>query len=173
MKTHTAITALHALAAMLVIAAVVIEFAVASPAEAASPVKTSCFSAASWGPAPDSIRPCTTVMAPDNDVARVIQGSAGREEAECVIDTANVGDARCHTIDANRAAPTPIAGPARVPDSIVTACNPLGCTTTNAPQEDGSGLVLVHVFGHARIACTLSNPTEEQGTYRVPCRLGR
>lgn len=136
-----------------------------------STVKTSCFSAASWGPAPDSIRPCTTVLAPDNDVARVIQGSAGREEAECVIDTANVGDARCHTIDANRAAPTPIAGPARVPDSIVTACNPLGCTTTNAPQEDGSGLVLVHVFGHARIACTLSNPTEEDGAYRVPCRL--
>jgi hypothetical protein len=163
MKTKTLITAAIA------------TLAIAAPqAASAHPhtVATSCFSAVSWS-ANDADRPCTTVVAPDNDVARFIQGTAGQEEAECVVDTANVADARCHTIDANRAAPTPITAPRRLPDTTQVACNPLGCSTTGEPEEDGSGLVMVHVFGHARIVCTLSNPQEEHGSYSVPCRLAR
>ena len=179
MKTHTTIATLHVLAALLVIAAVVIELAVTMPGDASAKtkaessslmagVKTACFSAESWS-GNDANRPCATVVAPDNDRVRVIQGTASREQAECVISYANISDARCHRIYANRAAPTPLASSIHGADHPQPVCTTLHlCATIGVPREDGSGLVIVRV-GRLSILCTLSNPTEETGRYRVPC----
>lgn len=156
MKTKTLIsTALSLLV-------ITVPIAVAQPADAQ--VRSACFSAAAWqgGTASDADRPCTTVSAPDNDRVRVVQGSASQAESVCVINIANVSDARCH-----RVAPTPrrVSGPS-YPQAVCSTS--ALCVGIGVPQEDGSGLIAIRVDG-ATVHCTLSNPTEETGRYRVPC----
>lgn len=165
-RTIFAILALPALCITLTLGASV------AHADAAS-VKVSCFPARAWS-AVDSQRPCTTVTAPDNDQVRVIQGTATRELAECVIDTAEIGDAQCHRVAGNRAAPDDVA-PTLGHASAQAVCTYVLhlCAAVFVPQEDGSGLVTVYDYKRhpmrAFITCILSNPTEESGRYSIPC----
>lgn len=139
-------------------------------ASAASPqVRVNCFPQRSWDAAIRRL-PCTTVVRPDNDRVRVIQGTTSTELAECVISTANVNDARCH-----RTAPTRAADPASItpdvaPPGYKAVCSPKAvCAVIGNTQEDGSVNVTITVHLHPIEACVLGNPREERGAYRQPC----
>lgn len=154
--------------AALVLPVLCITLAAGASAAHAAPVAVNCFNPALWS-ADQSLDPCTTVTAPDNDVVRVIQGTRSQEQAECVISVSNIGDARCHRIAGNRAAPGPVVSPA--PSSrYAVASNPIGFSKLAEVQEDGServGIFLRHSF--VSFYCILSNPTEESGHYTIPC----
>lgn len=133
-------------------------------------VRVTCFDKAAWGPAPQSERPCTTLVAPDNDVVRVIQGSPEKEQSECTISTSAIGNAHCYRIASNRA----FAGmgyTADNPHGTRAACSAALhlCAATTGPAEDGSVTVYVYAAGHRIERCTLGNPLEEAGHYSAPC----
>jgi hypothetical protein len=132
-------------------------------------VRVNCFPAKSWDASLDRL-PCTTVVMPDNDRVHIIQGTASAELAECVIDTANVNDARCHRVPPARAAdPTAITA-SIAPSRMVAVCSPLHvCAVIGPTQEDGSVSVTVTIHGHAIEGCVLGNPREEPTHYRAPC----
>lgn len=132
-------------------------------------VRVSCFPASSWDAAITRL-PCTTVVRPDNDRVRVIQGTATRELAECVISTSSVNDARCHRVGPTRAADPAVITPVVAPPGIAAVCSPLHvCAVIGRTQEDGSVNLTITVHGHALEWCVLGNPREERGAYRSPC----
>lgn len=131
-----------------------------------APAKTNCFSAADWDANLDRL-PCTTVYQPDNDMVRVVQGTAITAQAECVISTSEIGDAVCHripTIRQSRSVNT--SGSKR-------ACNPVShiCAKVGRTAEDGSVAITVYQFNMLRpvAKCVLGNPREERGAYLAPC----
>jgi hypothetical protein len=159
------------LIAYIALAATLALLFVAAARGASTPpqVRVNCFPASSWDA---SLRrlPCTTVVRPDNDRVRVIQGTASRELAECVIDTASVNDARCHRTPPTRAADPSSITPTVAPAHLMVVCSPLAvCASIGRTQEDGSVNVGITVDGHAIEGCVLGNPREERGRYRQPC----
>jgi len=139
-------------------------------------VRTSCFSAASWS-ANDADRPCTTVMAPEDDRVRVIQGTDIAERSECVIRLDYINDAHCHRTPPLRAAAPGSVKPYPEPVHALAACaSATLCAQAGDTQEDGS--VNVEVFALVQVPfphwtrvvrCILGNPQEERHAYRMPC----
>ncbi len=161
-----ATTALFAVAALLLVCG----HAAATAANSITPqVRVNCFPRSSWNASIKRL-PCTTLVRPDNDRVRIIQGTATAELAECVIDTANVNDARCHRVPPLRAADPSSVQPTVAPARMVAVCSPLHvCAVIGNTQEDGSVNVTVLIHMHAIEACVLGNPREERGRYRSPC----
>jgi hypothetical protein len=132
-------------------------------------VRVNCFPRQSWDAELDRL-PCTTVVMPDNDRIRLIQGTTTRELAECVIDTSAVNDARCHRVPPARAADPTAIQPTVAPPGLRAVCSPLHvCAVIGRTQEDGSVSVAVYVHMHAIEWCVLGNPREERNAYRSPC----
>lgn len=144
--------------------------AVGARASTPPSVRTNCFPASSWDASLTRL-PCTTVVRPDNDRVRVIQGTASRELAECVIDTATIRDARCHRVPPTRAADPASITPTVAPAHLMIVCTPALhlCASIGRTQEDGSVSVSITNHGHAIEGCVLGNPTEERGSYTAPC----
>jgi hypothetical protein len=159
-------TALFAVAALLLVCG----HAAATAANSITPqVRVNCFPATEWSASIKRL-PCTTLVRPDNDRVRVIQGTTDRELAECVVNTANINDARCHRVPPARAADPGSITPTIAPPGLRVVCSPLHvCAVIGNTQEDGSVSVTVYVHMHAIEACELGNPREERGRYRAPC----
>jgi len=136
-------------------------------AQAQPTVVVNCFAQSDWN-AGVSTLPCTTVTAPDNDRVRVIQGTTTEERAECIINYANVNDARCFRTQPLRAANS--VRPIVFPSQPVRACDGHGdCAKIGKTQEDGSVSLVVQA-GKVEVRCVLGNPVEEKGKYRMPCK---
>lgn len=132
-------------------------------------VRVNCFPQSEWGASITRL-PCTTLVRPDNDRVRVIQGTTDRELAECVVNTANINGARCHRVPPARAADPASLTPTIAPPGLRVVCSPLHvCAVIGNTQEDGSVSVTIYVHMHAIEACELGNPREERGRYRSPC----
>jgi hypothetical protein len=154
-------------AALVAVAALLAACAQSHAAPAPAQVRTNCFPASSWDASLKRL-PCTTVVRPDNDRVRVIQGTTDAELAECVINTANLGDARCHRTARLRAADH-VAVHVQPPGAVAT-CSPLHvCAAIGRTQEDGSVAVTIYVHMHRIEQCVLGNPREERNDYRSPC----
>jgi hypothetical protein len=152
--------------ALVAVLALLASFAQAH-AHPAQQVRVNCFPAKSWDASIKRL-PCTTVVRPDNDQVRVIQGTTDSELAECVIDTANIGDARCHRTAPLRAAEHVAVHVA--PPGAQAVCSPLHvCAVIGPTQEDGSVAVTITANLHPIERCVLGNPREERGRYRSPC----
>lgn len=157
--------------ALLAIGALLCIIAADSHASQWDQYKTTCFNRADWNASVKRM-PCTTIVRPDNDLLRVIQGTTDSELSECVISTANINDARCHRTEKLRAADH-VAVHVNSPAPKRT-CNPKThvCAKVGRVQEDGSVDVTVYQFNMLRPIerCTLGSPQEERGRYRMPCR---
>lgn len=164
--------------AVFILPALCLCLTVGAEAAHGATVNVGCFPSPDWGPAPKADLPCTTITAPDNDQVRVIQGTATHELAECVVDIADMSDARCHRVVGSRAAPRDVA-PAFGHPRPVFACQPQTtlCSYAGRAQEDGSVSILVFDLKHhpfrPLVECEFGNPAEESGRFTYPCRIGR